>query len=68
MLSKHAEQNVTYHCKNSVAYFDSERKNYRRGLRLLAWNDVELAPRGNRRLKYDVVTDECQVIKIFLYN
>ena len=66
MLSKHAEQNVTYHCKNSVAYFDSQGTNYRRGIRLLAWNDVELIPRGNRHFKYNVDLDECKVCILYL--
>lgn len=60
LLSKQADQNVTYHCKNSVAYFDAERKSYRRGLKLLAWNDAELLGRGNQRLKYEVSLDECK--------
>lgn len=66
LLSKHAQQNITYHCKNSVAYFDSERKSYRRSMKLLAWNDVEIMSRGNQRLRYDVITDECRVRYRFL--
>lgn len=61
LLSKHAQQNITYHCKNSVAYFDYERKTYRKSLKLLAWNDVELVPRGNQRLRYEMIIDECRV-------
>lgn len=61
LLSKHAEQNITYHCKETVAYFDSERRTYRRGMKLLAWNDVELTPRGNQRLRYEMILDECRV-------
>ncbi|TGZ53900.1 Collagen alpha-2(I) chain [Temnothorax longispinosus] len=60
LLSKHANQNITYHCKNSVAYFDYEKKTYRKGLKFLAWNDVELTPRGNQRLRYEMIMDECR--------
>jgi len=44
-----------------VAYFDYERKTYKKGLKLLAWNDVELTPRGNQRLRYEMIMDECKV-------
>lgn len=61
MLSTHATQNITYHCKNSIAYYDEERKNYRRSLKLLAWNDAELTAKTSPHLRYDVVNDGCQV-------
>lgn len=61
LLSKHAYQNIIYHCKNSIGYFDSERKTYRKGMKFLTWNDVELTPRGNQRLRYEMITDECRV-------
>lgn len=61
LLSSNAEQNITYHCKNSVGYFDTERRTYRRGLKLLGWNDLELTPRGNQRSRYEMIVDECRV-------
>lgn len=60
LSSAHATQNVTYHCKKSVAYFDAEKNTHRRGLKLLAWNDAELLPKGPERLRYEAVVDECQ--------
>lgn len=65
LLSREAEQNITYHCKNSIAYFDEERKTYKRGIKLLSYNDVELVPRGSQRLRYEVILDECKVWKGF---
>lgn len=66
LLSKNAYQNITYHCKNSIGYFDSERKTYRKGMKFLTWNDAELTPRGNQRLRYEMIIDECRVsFKIF---
>lgn len=61
LLSTHAQQNLTYHCRKSVAYYDEAKKTYRRGLKLLAWNDIELTPRGNQRLRYEAITDGCKV-------
>ena len=61
LLSVTAAQNITYHCKNSVAYFDLISRTYTKGLKLLSWNDVELLPRGNARLRYSVSEDDCRV-------
>lgn len=61
MLSTHASQSITYHCKNSIAYYDEEKKNYRRALKFLAWNDAELTAKNSQQLRYDVVSDGCQV-------
>ncbi|KAG8280284.1 Collagen alpha-2(V) chain [Homalodisca vitripennis] len=46
LLSSSASQNLTYHCRNSVGYFDLQHKTYRRGLKLLGWNGAEITPRG----------------------
>lgn len=63
MLSTHASQNITYHCKNSVGYFDAEKNNYRKSLKLLAWNDAELTAKNSQQLRYEVTEDGCQVNK-----
>lgn len=63
LLSKGASQNMTYHCRNSVAYFDAVKRTYRKGIKLLAWNDAEITPRGNQRFRYDVGEDECRFKK-----
>lgn len=61
MLHTVAKQNITYHCKNSVAFYDAINKTHRKGLKLLGWNDVEFTPRGNQKLRYSVFEDECKV-------
>lgn len=66
LLSVRATQNVTYHCRNSVAYFDLEHKTYRRGVKLLGWNDAEITPRGNNKFRYTVEEDECRVSTVQL--
>ena len=34
---------------------------FRRGLKLLTWNDSELTPKGPQRMRYDAFEDGCQV-------
>ncbi|KAG8265339.1 Collagen alpha-2(V) chain, partial [Homalodisca vitripennis] len=63
LLSSSASQNLTYHCRNSVGYFDLQHKTYRRGLKLLGWNDAEITPRGNMKFRYTVTEDECRARK-----
>lgn len=60
LLSAHATQNVTFHCKNTIAYFDNIKNNHRRGLKLMTWNDNELLPKGPQRLRYEAHEDGCQ--------
>lgn len=60
LLSAKARQNITYNCKNTVAYYDVSKRTYRRGIKLLAWNDAELTPKGNQRVRYEVLEDECR--------
>lgn len=62
LLSTRAAQNITYHCYNSVAYFDATQRTYKKGIKLQTWNDAEILPRSsNRKLNYDVTEDECRV-------
>lgn len=61
LLSSSAVQNITYHCLNSVAHYDSEARTYRNALKLMSWNDLELTARGPRRARYNVLDDECRV-------
>lgn len=60
LLSTKATQNVTYHCRNSVAYYDVTKHTYRRGLKLMTFNDVEITPKGGK-LRYEAIIDECKV-------
>lgn len=63
-MSTAAVQNVTFHCRNTVGYYDPVTGNYRRGLKLLAFNDAEILPKANNRLRYKALLDECQVSKL----
>lgn len=60
LLSATGRQNITYHCKKTVAYYDITKRTYRKGIKLLAWNDAEITPKGNHRFRYDVLDDECR--------
>lgn len=57
LLSSKAEQLVTYHCFNSIA-FENARGNARKSLSFMSWNDLEIKNRG--KFKYDVVSDDCK--------
>lgn len=61
LLSTHTVQNITFHCKNVVAYYDQEKQTYRRGVKLMSWSDAEITPKGNARLRYEALEDECKM-------
>jgi hypothetical protein len=61
LLSNQASQNVTYHCKNSVAYMDDNTGNLKKALLLQGSNDVEIRAEGNSRFTYSVMEDGCTV-------
>ncbi len=61
LLSKEAVQNVTYLCKNSVAFYDSTKQTYKRAVKLMTYNDLELTAEGNSMFKYKSIRDGCQV-------
>jgi len=60
LLSAQAHQNVTYHCKNSVAYYDARAQSYDSSVIFESSNDLELSAQGGKRRGYDVKLDECQ--------
>lgn len=68
MLSTYATQNISYHCHNSIAYFDSEKKNHELAAKLLAWDGTELTADGSIHLRYEVIEDGCEVNWIFLFQ
>lgn len=65
LLSTNAQQNLTYHCKNSVAYHDVAKNTYRKAIKFLAYNDAEITARGNARFRYEVLEDGCKVGREF---
>jgi len=59
LLANHASQNITYHCKNSIAYMDEETGNLKKAVILQGSNDVELRAEGNSRFTFSVLVDGC---------
>lgn len=65
LMSTEASQNITYHCKNSIAYMDQASGNLKKALLLQGSNDVEIRAEGNSRFTYSVLEDGCKVRKCF---
>lgn len=61
LLSSQAAQNITYLCRNSVAYLDGARNSYNRALKLMANNDLEITAEGYPTFVYKAIRDGCQV-------
>ncbi|KFP30180.1 Collagen alpha-1(I) chain, partial [Colius striatus] len=54
LMSTEASQNITYHCKNSVAYMDQDTGNLKKALLLQGANEIEIRAEGNSRFTYGV--------------
>lgn len=59
LLSKEARQNLTYHCRNSIAYRDGKNGALKKALILRAANGQELRAQGSAALRYTAVEDGC---------
>lgn len=66
-MSTEASQNITYHCKNSVAYMDAAAGNLKKALLLQGSNEIEIRAEGNSRFTYSVLEDGCTVRNSRLY-
>ena len=61
LLSKDSHQNITYHCRNSVAYRDEAGGGLKKALILRGANGQDLRAQGSARLRYSVLEDGCSV-------
>ncbi|XP_065221018.1 collagen alpha-2(I) chain-like isoform X2 [Planococcus citri] len=59
-LSILSTQNITYHCKNSIAYYDNASKSYEKSVKLMGWNDIEITPQSHPNLQFTSDQDGCQ--------
>lgn len=59
ILSSRASQNITYHCKNSIAYMDGENGNVKKSLKFMSSTESELKAEGNSKFTYTVLEDGC---------
>jgi collagen type II alpha len=57
LLSGQAEQTITFHCRNTIAY-KNPRGAARKSISLMSWNDLEIKHRGKSR--YTVLKDDCK--------
>ena len=60
LLSTHADQNITFHCRNAVAYYDSAGKSHSKAAIFSTADDRELGAL-DKRFSYTVITDNCKV-------
>lgn len=60
-MATEAAQNITYHCKNSVAYMEQASGNLKKALLLQGANEIEIRAEGNSRFTYGVTEDGCTV-------
>lgn len=61
LLSAEAYQNITFHCRNMVAYKDQKSGLLKTALVLRGSNGQELRAQGTARLRYSVIEDGCSV-------
>ncbi|ELW66609.1 Collagen alpha-1(III) chain [Tupaia chinensis] len=59
LLSSRASQNITYHCKNSIAYMDHSNGNLKKALKMRGSNEDELKAEEKGKLTYTVLEDGC---------
>lgn len=59
LMATEASQNITYHCKNSIAYMDQQAGNLKKALLLQGSNEIEIRAEGNSRFTYSVTEDGC---------
>jgi len=60
LLSKQGSQSITYHCKNSIAYFDAKERTYNKAVKIMTSNDLELTANGPPSFRYTVKEDGCK--------
>lgn len=63
ILSSRASQNITYYCKNSIAYMDEASGNVKKALKLMSSVESEIKAEGNSKFTYAVLEDGCTVSK-----
>jgi len=63
LLSNEAYQNITYHCRNSVAYYDHSARNYKQAVKFMTSNDLELVAKKPVKFRYSVALDDCKYRK-----
>lgn len=61
LLSDRARQQITYHCKNSVAWPDGSSDDAAKSIKMLTINGLELHAKSSNKFKPKIVGDDCKV-------
>jgi len=61
LLSDRARQQITYHCKNSVAWPDGSSDDAAKSIKMLTINGLELHAKSSNKFKPKVLGDDCKV-------
>lgn len=61
LLSDRAVQNITYHCKDSIAWYNDKLHDVTRSIKLKTANGVIIHSSSSNKFKPKVITDDCQV-------
>lgn len=61
MLSSRVYQNITYHCRKSIAFYDAVGKSYKKAIIFSSADDHEIVGATRPKYQYKVSTDGCKV-------
>lgn len=61
LMSEEATQEITYNCRNSVAFYNTKNSTFGQALKFLASDENVLTADPDSRLNYKVLEDNCQV-------
>jgi len=61
LLSDRARQQITYHCKNSVAWPDGSSDDAAKSIKMLTINGLELHAKSSNKFKPKLLGDDCKV-------
>ena len=64
-MSRYSHQNFTYHCMNSVAWYDRDSRNYEKSITFLGDNDFNDAVISHGDPSFPIVLEDgCSVSKV----
>ena len=61
LLSDRARQTITYHCKNSIAWYDEQLKDVSKSIKIKTANGVIIHSSSSNKFKPRIITDDCRV-------
>lgn len=64
ILSDRARQNITYHCRKSVAWYDKETDDYSHSIKIMGDNGIEFHASSSNKFRPTIIKDDCHVSTI----